>query len=90
MLEMNSPDLASDPDRYRKLMKEHAELTPIVEAYKAYKKALETIEESEEMLGSESDEEMRELLKEELADAKSEMAELEEKIALPDDVIAGD
>jgi len=82
LLEMNSPDLASDPDKYRKLMKEHAELTPIVEAYKAYKKALETIEESEEMLGSESDEEMRELLKEELADAKSEVARLEEEIKI--------
>lgn len=82
LLELNSPDLASDQDKYRRLMKEHADLTPLVEAYKAYKKAQETVEESEEMLGAESDEEMRELLKEELASAKQEIIDREEEIKI--------
>ncbi len=82
LLELNSPELAMDQERYRKLMKEHAELTPIVEAYKAYKVAQETIAESIEMLEGETDEEMRELLKEELASAKEDVARLEEEIKI--------
>ena len=35
--ELQEPDVASDQNRFRKLMKEQAELTPIVEAYKEYK-----------------------------------------------------
>ena len=35
--ELQEPDVASDMNRFRKLMKEQNELTPIVEAYKAYK-----------------------------------------------------
>ena len=34
--ELQEPDVASDPNRFRKLMKEQSELTPIVEAYKEY------------------------------------------------------
>ena len=82
MAELNDPQLAMDQARYKMVMKEQANLSPIVEAYRAYKKAQETIEESEEMLGCESDEEMRELLKEELAGAKEEMASLEEKLKI--------
>ncbi len=62
LLELNDPMLAMDQNRYRKLMKEHAELAPIVEAYKAYKDAKQTIEDSISMLEEENDEEMRELL----------------------------
>lgn len=82
MLELNSPELAMDQERYRKLMKEHAELTPIVEAYKAYKTAQDTIVESIEMMEGETDEEMRELLKEELASAKEDVARLEEELKI--------
>jgi peptide chain release factor 1 len=77
---MNNPDLAQDQDRFRKLMKEHAELTPVVEAYKAYKAAQQTQADSLEMLEAENDEDMRELLKEELASAKEDIARLENEI----------
>ena len=53
----------SDQNRYRKLMKEQSDLTPIVEKYKEYKEAKAGIEESLLMLEEESDEEMRELAK---------------------------
>ena len=64
--ELQEPDVASDPNRFRKLMKEQSELTPIVEAYKEYKACKQNIEESLELLNEESDEDMRELAKEEL------------------------
>ena len=70
MGELQEPDVANDQVRFRKLMKEQADLTPIVEAYTEYKNAKQAITDSEEMLESESDEEMRELLKEELSSSK--------------------
>ena len=38
--ELNSPDVAMDQNRFRKLMKEQADLTPLVDAYKEYKLSL--------------------------------------------------
>ena len=66
--ELNEPGVANDPARFQKLMKEQSELQPIVDAYKEYKACQQTVEESLMMLDEESDEEMREMLKEELAD----------------------
>jgi len=63
-------------------MKEQSDLTPLVEAYTAYKKANQDIKDSLEMLEEENDEEMREMLKEELSSAKDKVAELEEKIKI--------
>lgn len=80
--ELNNPYLAEDQNRYRRLMKEHADLTPLVEAYKEYKAAQQTIEESLEMLEEENDEEMRELLKEEMAQAKKDVERLEREIKI--------
>mgnify|MGYP003262061937 FL=1 len=82
MLELNNPSVAEDQGRFRKLMKEQAELAPIVEAYTKYKKAKQTIEDSVMMLEEESDEEMRELLKEELANAKKEEERLEQELKI--------
>lgn len=80
MEELASPEVTGDQSRFRKLMKEQSDLTPIVEAYTAYKKAKETIEESLLMLEEEKDEEMRELLKEELSQAKQEVERLEQEL----------
>ena len=51
MLELNDPSIANDQDRFRKLMKEQANLTPIVEAYREYKQCRDTVEESLAILG---------------------------------------
>ena len=72
----------SDQNRYRKLMKEQSDLTPIVEKYKEYKEAKEGIEESLAILEEENDEEMRELAKEELNDCKAKLAETEEALKI--------
>ena len=80
--ELNEPGVANDPTRFQKLMKEQSELQPIVDAYKEYKACQQTVEESLMMLDEESDEEMREMLKEELADAKSRIEELETELKI--------
>ena len=80
--ELNEPGVANDPARFQKLMKEQSELQPIVDAYKEYKACQQTVEESLMMLDEESDEEMREMLKEELADAKSRIEEQETELKI--------
>ncbi len=82
MNELNEPGVADDQKRFRSLMKEQSDLTPIVEAYKEYKKSKQDIEDSLAMLSEESDEDMREMLKEELNDAKDRVAALEEKLKI--------
>ena len=80
--ELQEPDVASNPNRFRKLMKEQSELTPIVEAYKEYKACKQNIEESLELLNEESDEDMRELAKEELNESKARVEELEHELKI--------
>ncbi|MCI9380106.1 MAG: peptide chain release factor 1 [Dorea sp.] len=80
--ELQEPDVANDQARFRKLMKEQNDLSPIVEAYKEYKTCKQTIEDSLQMLEEESDEEMRELAKEELSDSRARTEELEKELKI--------
>ena len=80
--ELNDPNIVNDQPRFKKLMKEQNDLTPIVEAYKAYKQAKQDVEDSLAMLDAESDEDMRELAKEELNDAKARIEELEQQMKI--------
>ena len=79
---LSEPDVANDANRFRKLMKEQSDLTPIVDAYKEYKLCKQNIEDALAMLVEESDEEMREMAKEELNDSKDRIAELENKLKI--------
>ncbi len=80
--ELQEPDVTGDQNRFRRLMKEQNDLTPIVEAYKEYKMCKQAIEDSLAMLEEESDEEMRELAKEELNDSKARVEELEKELKI--------
>ncbi len=78
------PDVIASQDRYRELMREQSELAPIVDKYKEYKAAKDGIDESLAMLDEESDEDMRELAKEELGECRqnAERCERELKILM--------
>ena len=80
--ELNEPNVANDTNRFQKLMKEQAELQPIADAYNEYKSCNQTVEDSLFMLEEEKDEEMRQMLKEELADAKKRIEELEQELKI--------
>ena len=82
MQELNNPSVAEDQNRFRKLMKEQADLAPLVEAYTAYKQAKQDVDDSLALLEEESDEEMREMAKEELSDAKKRIEELEQQLKI--------
>ena len=80
--ELSEPTVTNDTARFRKLMKEQNDLSEVVGAYREYKQAKKNIEDSLAMLDTESDEELRELAKEELAQGKADVECLEQKIKI--------
>jgi len=80
--QVSDPELiAQQQSRWQGLMKEHSELTPIVEAYREYKKINQTIEEARELLDS-SDEDLRQMAKEELKEGQLSLEETAEQLKL--------
>ena len=80
--ELTEPSVVNDQKRFRNLMKEQSDLQPLVDAYLEYRRCQETVLDSVAMLEEESDEEMREMLKEELSDARKRTAELEQQMKI--------
>ena len=79
------PDVTSNMDNYRKLNREHAELTPVVELYERYLQAQNDIDSAQEML---SDPDMKEFAQEEIMSAKQVIDTLDDelqKMLLPKD-----
>ena len=81
-MQLTDPDVINDQNKYRQLMKEQSDLTPIVDAYTEYKKCKQDIEDSLSMLEEEKDEEMREMIKETLNDSKKRVEELEQELKI--------
>ena len=81
-IELTDPDVISNQDKYRQLMKEQNELTPIVEKYQEYRAAKDGVEDSLAILEEENDEEMRELAKEELAECKAKVESCEQELKI--------
>ena len=79
---LSEPDAASDSARFQELLRKQAELSPVVEAYEAYKKAKSSEEECLQMLESETDGELRELAKEELRESRARREELEKELRI--------
>ena len=80
--QLTDPDVVTDQNKFRKLMKEQSDLVPIVDKYKEYKDAKTTIEDSLEILEEENDEELREMAKEEMNDAKSRLETIEQELKI--------
>ena len=80
--ELSEPTVTNDTVRFRKLMKEQNDLSEVVNVYREYKQAKQNIEDSLTMLDTESDEELRELAKEELAQGKLDVERLEQQLKI--------
>lgn len=78
--ELSEPAVINDQARYQKLMKEQADISPVVDKYKEYKEAKKGIEDSLAMLEDESDEEMREMAKEELNECRANLEVIEKEL----------
>ena len=74
------PDIIADQKRYIKLNKEYKDLRKIVEKGEVYKSLLDNINEAEEIISDGSDEEMVEMAKMELEEAREKLPAIEEEI----------
>lgn len=79
---ISDPEVISDMNLWRSLMKEMKDITPIVEKYREHKAALQTIEEAGEMLKEAPDAEFEELLREEIDEAKKKIESLSEELKI--------
>ena len=80
---INDPEIIADNERWRKLMKEHSDITPIVEKYREYKKIKEELAEAEEMLNDSSiDDDFKALVKEEFSENKKKIVDTEEELKI--------
>jgi peptide chain release factor 1 len=80
--ELENPNVTQDQSKYRSLMKETAELEPVVELYRAYKDKLQQKQDALSLLESERDPELKALAKEEVALAEAALPNLEEQLKL--------
>lgn len=79
---INDPEIIADNAQWRKLMKEHSDLSAVVEKYKEYKGTKEAIAEAKEMLGENLDDEMRQLVKEELSENTDKLEVIQEELKI--------
>jgi peptide chain release factor 1 len=79
---INDADIISKQDKWRKLMKEHSNLLPIVEKYQEYKDTKINMEDSLAILEDEDDPEMKEMAKEELNESKERLLQIEEELKI--------
>ena len=77
-----NPDIIADNKNWQAKVKEHSSLRPLMEEYDEYMKMSNDAREAEELLATETDAEMREMLKEESQNLKTKMAESEERLKL--------
>jgi len=78
---LSDPDIISDQAEFKKYCKENSDLTPIIEKYREYKTAKETIAECKELLAS-GDKELEELAKMELAGAEDTLEACSEQLKI--------
>ncbi len=91
-LEMSKPDVVSDQKRFRELNREHSQLAPVVQKFNEYETFVKELQDSEALLETETDEEMEEMLRNEIADLKEKIQDYEDKLVvmiLPKDPNSG-
>lgn len=77
---LTNPEVVSDNKRFSTVSKEYRKLEPIVNAYKQYRSCLDSIAFGKEVLEQESDDDLREMAKEDIESSELRKDELEESI----------
>lgn len=77
---LTNPEVVADNKEFTKTSKEYRKLEPIIDAYKKYRNCLDAIAFGKEVLETESDEDLREMAKEDLVTSEQQKPELEEAI----------
>lgn len=81
-MKVSDPEIINNQKVWQKHIKEMGEMEPIVKKYEEYKKAKESLAEAREILDMESDEEMRELAKMELAEQEEAIQTCEQELKI--------
>ncbi len=82
-VELTRPEVVTDNALFTKLMKEHSELTPIVEKYREYRSAVEAEKEASELLAAGGlDKDFKELVEEEMLEAKEKIATTSDELKI--------
>ncbi len=79
---LQRPDIASDQKQYRTLMKELSGLEKVVSVYRDFRKKNSTLESNKKLLGTETDPEMKELLKEENREIEGLLPDIEKELKI--------
>ncbi|MBQ9550115.1 MAG: peptide chain release factor 1 [Lachnospiraceae bacterium] len=79
---LNNPGTSEDSKLYMELLKEQGRLSPVVEAYRAYEENEKAVSDSEEMIKSEEDPELKALAREELNEALRKRPGLERELKI--------
>ena len=80
--ELSDPSVFDDKDRYQELSKEHQRLSSLVQTYDRQEAVKEELADNKEMLSAESDEELKEMIKLDIASLEEELPELEKKLMI--------
>lgn len=79
---ITDPEVIQDMERYIRLTKEYKELEAVTFAADKYKKTLQTLEESREILASEEDEELKEMAGMEIEELTGKLPQMEQDIKM--------
>ncbi len=77
-----SAEVLADPKLYQQAAKEHSDIAPIVEQYRHYRRVRQTLQDNQELLETESDAEMRDLIRQEIAQLRKDLDSAETDLKL--------
>jgi peptide chain release factor 1 len=80
--DLSNPELLAKQKEYQQLAREHAEMAPVVEAYRQYKNLKQEIQGHQDLFEQESDAEMRELIRQEVGQLKEKLEKTETDLKL--------
>ena len=80
--QLSNSEILANQKEYQKVTREHAEIAPVVEAYRQHKRLSRQIQENQDLLEAEDDPEMRELFKQEVAQLRKDLEACETELTL--------
>ena len=78
--EMSRPETISDQNKFKNLNREHAHLAPVIQKYSDYKRMIQELAESRELILQEKDPEMRDMLQSEIETLEKGIEDMKEKL----------
>lgn len=81
-VKISDPAVIADQDTWRKLCKDHSDLSPIIDKYREYKKLKSTIADDKQMLSDGVEKELEELVKEELAESEKAIETVSDELKI--------